>query len=91
MPRPRLRRRIRFCPRSVFFKPAGIRLRNMEVVNLTKEEGEALRLRYDKNLNQITAAKAMKTSQSTFQRILSSAHRKLAEAIIQGHAISIEN
>lgn len=91
MARPRLRKNIRFRPKVTFFKPAGIRLRDIEIVNLTKEEGEALRLKYEKKLNQVGSAKAMKTSQSTFQRILSSANKKLAEAIIGGYAISIED
>jgi len=90
MARPRLKKRIRFQPKVTFFKPAGIRLRDIKIVNLTKEEGEALRLRYEQGLNQVNSAKAMETSQSTFQRILSSAHTKLAEAIIGGYAVSIE-
>jgi len=64
-------------------------MRLLEVVELTTEEAEALRLRNIKNLNQIECAKRMKTSQSTFQRILSSAHQKVSEALIKGKAIKI--
>lgn len=89
MPRPRLCRRIRFRLRTNYFKPQGIPMRFLEVIELTKEEAEALRLKNVKNLDQEEAAKEMNTSQSTFQRILSSAYKKISEAIIKGKAISI--
>jgi len=89
MVRPRLRRRIRFCPRASYFKPVGIPLRSLEVVYLTTEEGEALRLKHDKGLNQTQAAKEMNTSQSTFQRILRSAYQKIATAVVEGKAIRL--
>lgn len=89
MPRPRLYRRIRFRPQATYFKPQGIPMRFLEVIELTKEEVEALRLKNLKNLDQEEAAKEMKTSQSTFQRILSSAYKKISEAIIKGKAINI--
>ncbi len=89
MPRPRLCRRIRFRPRASYFKPQGIPLRNLEVVELTREEAEALRLKNIEELSQVECARKMKTSQSTFQRILASAYKKVSEAIIKGKAISI--
>jgi len=65
-------------------------MRFLEVVELTTEEAEALRLRNIKDLEQIECAKMMKTSQSTFQRILSSAYKKITEALIKGKAIKIK-
>ena len=59
------------------------------MVELTTEEAEALRLRNIKDLDQEEAAKKMNTSQSTFQRILSSAYKKITEALIEGKAIKI--
>jgi predicted DNA-binding protein (UPF0251 family) len=91
MPRPRLCRRIRFNPNVSYFKPQGIPLGFLEVVNLTLEEVEALRLKNIKGLDQIECAKKMNTSQSTFQRILSSAYKKISDAIINGKAIKIIN
>jgi len=64
-------------------------MRFLEVVELTTEEVEALRLKNIKDLNQVKCAKIMETSQSTFQRILSSAYKKVAEALIKGKAIKI--
>jgi predicted DNA-binding protein (UPF0251 family) len=89
MPRPRLCRRIRFNPKVSYYKPQGVPMRFLEVVELTREEVEALRLKNIKDLDQIEAAKKMNTSQSTFQRILSSAYRKISRAIIGGKAIKI--
>ncbi len=89
MVRPRLYRRIRFNPDITYFKPQGVPIRFLEMVELTTEEVEALRLKNIKDLDQIECAKRMKTSQSTFQRILSSAYKKVAEALIEGKAIRI--
>ncbi len=89
MPRPRCYRRVRFSPRVSYFKPRGIPLRELEVVTLSMEEMEALRLKNTKGLSQIECAKRMRTSQSTFQRILVSAYRKISQALIEGKAIEI--
>jgi len=89
MPRPRLCRRIQFNPNVTYFKPQGVPLRFLEVIELTTEEAEALRLRNIKDLEQEEAAKKMNTSQSTFQRILCSAYKKITQALIEGKAIKI--
>jgi len=89
MVRPRLCRRIRFNPNVTYFKPQGVPMRFLEVIELTTEEAEALRLKNIKDLEQEEAAKKMNTSQSTFQRILSSAYKKITEALIEGKAIKI--
>jgi len=64
-------------------------MRYLEVIELTTEEAEALRLRNMKDMEQEEAAKSMNTSQSTYQRILSSAYKKITEALIEGKAIKI--
>lgn len=64
-------------------------MREVEVVELTMEEMEAYRLRHVAGLEQIAAAKKMLTSQSTYQRILYSAYKKIADALINGKAIKI--
>lgn len=65
-------------------------MRHLEEVILTREEMEAVKLKDFDNLEQIEASEKMKTSQSTFQRILSSARAKIAEAIVEGKALKIE-
>jgi len=72
-----------------YFKPQGIPLRELDEIELTLEELEALRLKNIKGLEQTEASEKMKTSQSTFQRILASAYRKVTEALIEGKAIKI--
>ena len=64
-------------------------MRHLQVIELTAEEAEALRLKNIKDLDQVACAKLMKTSQSTFQRILDSAYKKVSQAIIEGMAIKI--
>jgi predicted DNA-binding protein (UPF0251 family) len=89
MPRPKSSRFIAHDPQVTYYKPQGIPLRTLQVVEITHEEWEALRLKNIETLSQTEAAKKMKTSQSTFQRILSSAYKKMSLAIVQGMAIKI--
>jgi len=89
MPRPRLHRKINFQPNVTYFKPQGVPMRNLNVINITNEEIEALRLKNIEGLDQESAAKIMNTSQSTFQRILTSAYEKISQALIKGEAIKI--
>jgi len=89
MARPIKPRRVLFDPDVVYFKPRAVPLSLLDEVELGMDELEALRLCDYKNLEQTEAAKKMKISQSTFQRILTSAHKKTAEALISGKAIKI--
>jgi predicted DNA-binding protein (UPF0251 family) len=90
MPRPRICRRVKFLPETTYFKPAGIPLRKLEEVVLTVDEFEAIRLKDLEGLEQEKAAERMKISQPTFFRLLDSARRKIADAIVKGKAIKIE-
>jgi len=89
MPRPRLCRKIEFNPNITYFKPQGVPIRELEIVELTAEEIEAYRLRHINDMEQQEAADKMHTSQSTYQRILYSAYKKIADALINGKAIKI--
>ena len=89
MPRPRLCRKIEFNPNITFFKPQGVPMRDLEFVELTHEEMESYRLRHLNDLDQQAAAEKMNTSTSTYQRILNSANKKIADALINGKAIKI--
>lgn len=89
MPRPRLYRKIRFNPGVTYFKPRGIPLKCLDVVELTTEEIEAYRWQHINDLEQKEAAEKMHTSQSTYQRILYSAYKKIADALVNGKAIKI--
>lgn len=91
MPRPKIPRCVRFNPDVYYFKPRGIPLRILEEVVLKADELEALKLYEVDELEQTKAAQKMKISQSTFARILASANKKIAAAIINGKAIRIES
>ncbi len=88
-PRPPKSRRVEFVPDVTYFKPAGVRLRDLEEVTLTVDELEALRLKDLEGLDQVQSAERMSVSQSTFQRLLAGARSKVASAIVGGFAIRI--
>jgi len=89
MARPIKPRRVLFDPNVVYFKPRAVPLSMLEEVDLNADELEALRLCDLKDLEQKEAAKKMKISQSTLQRILTSARKKVSEALVEGKAIKI--
>lgn len=88
MPRPRRCRRIRFMPWFTQFVPAGVE--SPEILTLTLDELEAIRLKDLEGLPQEEAAKKMGISQPTFNRILKSARGKIAESLVSGKLIRIE-
>jgi predicted DNA-binding protein (UPF0251 family)/predicted Fe-Mo cluster-binding NifX family protein len=90
MPRPRFRRNISFLPSVTYFKPAGVRMAELEEVVIPHDEVEAIRLKDLLGLPQEEAAQQMKVSQPTFHRLLLSAHSKIADAVIHGRALRIE-
>jgi predicted DNA-binding protein (UPF0251 family) len=77
-------------PESNYFKPRGIPLSMLEEVVLTIDEFEALRLADLDGLYQEEAAEKMNVSRPTFGRIIESAHKKVAEALVKGKALKIE-
>lgn len=87
MGRPRCNYKIGFCPTYSTFKPEGSSCD--ECVDITPEEIESLRLKNIKNLDQTVAAEKMGVSQSTFQRILILAYKKVSLALIEGRELRI--
>jgi predicted DNA-binding protein (UPF0251 family) len=90
MVRPKHCRRVGFLPDTKYFKPRGIPLSLLEEVILTVDECEAIRLADLEGLYQEQAAEKMAVSRQTFGRIIESAHKKVAEALVQGKALRIE-
>jgi len=89
MVRPIKKRKICFDPNVTYFKPRAVPLSILEEVDLGSDELEAIRLCDLEDLGQVKAAQKMKISQSTLGRILCSARKKIAQALIQGKAIKI--
>ena len=90
MVRPRRFRRVAYLPDITYFKPAGIPLRALEEVILSVEEVEAVRLKDIEDLEQEQAAVKMNISRPTYQRVLESARKKIADALLHGKAIRIQ-
>ena len=90
MPRPCNRRRVAGRPAISVFKPVRIPLADLEEVVMTLDEFEAIRLADLDGRYQEQAADAMRVSRPTFSRIVESAHRKIADALVHGKALRIE-
>ncbi len=89
MSRPKKWRRVAFIPERTLFRPIGEPPAGKEVV-LSLEEVEALRLKELEGLDQKGCARRMRVSRATFQRVLESARRKTAEAVVLGKGIRVE-
>ncbi len=90
MARPAKLRCVARLPSIGAFRPVGIPVADLEAVSLTLEELESVRLRDLVELEQEACAERMRISRPTFHRILDSARKKLADALINGKAIQIE-
>jgi predicted DNA-binding protein (UPF0251 family)/predicted Fe-Mo cluster-binding NifX family protein len=88
--RPKSCRRVGVQPNVDYFKPRGVPVSMLEEVVLTVDEFEAIRLADLEGHYQEEAAVRMNVSRPTFGRIIESARRKIAEALVQGKALRIE-
>ncbi len=88
--RKRCRRKVNHNFKKAFYKPRSKRLRDLEEINISFEELEALRLRYIEKKNQKEAADKMGISQSQYQRDLTGALEKITNALVNGYALSID-
>ena len=86
-PRPKKLRKCegRFCGNA--FKPTGTPLIELEKITLYRDELEALKLCDMEGLFQEQAGEKMGVSRGTIQRILTSARKKTAQALVSGKAL----
>ena len=77
-------------PQERCFRPKCVPLSKLEGVYLSIDEFEAVRLACLDGLKQEGAARLMKISRPTFSRIITSAHKKIADALVNIKAIKIE-
>lgn len=91
MPRPKKIRHCegRLCGKA--FKPARIPLTELPHIPLLQDELETLRLCDLQGLTQEQAGASMGISRGTVQRILTSARSKVAQALVEGAALIIED
>jgi predicted DNA-binding protein (UPF0251 family) len=90
MPRPRMRRLIANEPKSRFYKPKGVKMRNIKMLILSHDQLEALRLADQNKMDQESAAQLMNISRSTFSRLVGEARNITATALNNGWALKIE-
>jgi len=90
MARPVTCRRVGCSPGHRYFKPRGIPLFRLEESVVTVDEWEAIRLADWEGLYQEEAAERMNVSRQTFGRIVDTARRKIADALVNGKALRIE-
>jgi|WetSurMetagenome_2_1015567.scaffolds.fasta_scaffold16214_2 uncharacterized protein len=91
MARPRCCSKITGRPLCAFYAPGGAPAPPEDIVSLALGEFEALRLSDFEGLYQAEAAGRMRISRPTFGRILESAHRKIAGALIKAKPLRIED
>lgn len=90
MPRPCKLRRVNCNPQAMSFGPCGVQKRALETVALTLDELEAIRLADLDEMYQVQAAGKMKISRQTFGNIIASAHKKVADFLINSKQLSVE-
>lgn len=90
MPRPFKCRRVRCRIKENFFKPCGVPFESLEEIQLTIDELEAIRLADLQELYQEEAAEKMGISRQTFGNIIKSAHKKIADFLINAKLLKIE-
>ena len=90
MPRPKCCRKVGCVPDKNYFKPRGIPASDLEEVILNLDEFEAVRLADFEGFYQEDGARKMDISRQTFGRIIDTAHKKIADVLINGKALKIE-
>ncbi|MBU0502372.1 MAG: DUF134 domain-containing protein [bacterium] len=88
-PRPRRRRFCQPFDGVSFYKPAGVPMAGLEIADLGEDELEAMRLCDLEDLDQEAAAKRMKISRGTIQRLLYSGRKKIIDAFVTFKAIKV--
>ena len=87
MPRPRKLRNVCSMPRSCSFGPLD--QKSIEIINLTVDEYETIRLIDLEGLTQEECSKQMNVARTTVQGIYIDARKKLADSLVNGKRIMI--
>lgn len=89
MARPLSTRQVPSGLRGRTFKPQGVPANRLEHLPLTLDGLEALRLADLEGLYQEEAARRMGVSRATFARVLTTARKAVAQALVHGKALEI--
>ena len=87
--RPKKTRWVTCEPRERCFRPQCKPLKKLDGVNVTIDEFEAIRLADLEGLTQAEVARHMRVHRATISRILTSAHKKIADAFVNIKAVRI--
>ena len=88
--RPKSCRRVERIPEVTHFKPKGIPITELEIVILSVEELESVRLVDLEGLEHEPAARKMGVSRRAFWDDLRSGRKKIIDALVNGKAIEIK-
>ncbi|MFR4479392.1 DUF134 domain-containing protein [Fusobacterium sp.] len=91
MPRCKKQRCCRLLENERIFKPTGIPLSEMEIIDIEIDELEAVRLCDYEEKSQIETAEIMGISRGTVQRLLNSGRRKILDGLLHLKAIKLKN
>lgn len=91
MPRCKKKRCCRHLDGEKVFKPIGLPLKEIEMVEIELDEFEAIRLCDLEGKSQIEASEVMQVSRGTIQRLLASGRKKLVGALLESKSIKIKN
>ena len=89
MARPRKWRALSSFLKKYYFSPRGVPAAKLKVAELKGDELEAMRLCFVARLKHEKAAKKMRVSRRTLERILYAGRNKVTEALLKGRAINI--
>jgi predicted DNA-binding protein (UPF0251 family) len=89
MARPKKWRYLSPLIKAYFYRPRGIAPADLEIAELRGDELEAMRLCHVEDLMHEDAAKKMRISRRTLERVLNSGQRKVTDALLGGKGINI--
>lgn len=90
MPRPMKWRRVCCLPKTNRFGPLGANADGTNIVKMTVDEYEAIRLIDLEGFTQEECAKRMDVARTTVQGIYAEARKKIAQSLVNGKVLLIE-
>lgn len=91
MPKCKKIRCCRLLENEIIFKPTGVPLSELEIIEIEADELEAIRLCDHEGKSQIEAGESMSISRGTVQRLLNSGRKKLLDGLLFQKAIKLKN
>ncbi len=90
MPRPRKWRKVCCLPQNNLFGPINEIVETSEIIKMSIEEYETVRLIDLQGFMQEEAAEKMNIARTTVQRIYNDARKKIAQSLVNGLVLLIE-